>query len=107
MLRRPVCQLARPPPPVGVDRMSRQRLIVDVDTGIDDSLALLYLLASPEAEILGIASTAGTVPVEQVAANNLNWLALGGAPDTEVALGAREPVVSPLVTTEETHGPQG
>lgn len=55
------------------------KLIVDVDTGIDDSLALLYLLASPEAEILGIASTAGNVPVEQVAANNLNWLALCGA----------------------------
>ncbi len=62
------------------------KLIVDVDTGIDDSLALLYLLASPEAEILGIASTAGNVPVEQVAANNLNWLALCGAPDIEVAL---------------------
>ncbi|WP_197478698.1 nucleoside hydrolase, partial [Rhodococcus sp. EPR-279] len=43
-------------------------LIVDVDTGIDDSLALLYLLASEDAEILGIASTAGNVPVNQVAA---------------------------------------
>ncbi len=83
------------------------KLIVDVDTGIDDSLALLYLLASPEAEILGIASTAGNVPVEQVAANNLNWLALCGAPNIEVALGAREPLVIPLRTTEETHGPQG
>ncbi|MFC9765872.1 nucleoside hydrolase [Rhodococcus jostii] len=87
--------------------MSRQRLIVDVDTGIDDSLALLYLLASPEAEIVGIASTAGNVPVEQVAANNLNWLALCGAPDIEVALGARVPLDCPLRTTEDTHGPQG
>ncbi|AHK31196.1 Uridine nucleosidase 1 [Rhodococcus opacus PD630] len=87
--------------------MSRQRLIVDVDTGIDDSLALLYLLASPEAEIVGIASTAGNVPVEQVAANNLNWLALCGEPDIEVALGARVPLDCPLRTTEDTHGPQG
>lgn len=84
-----------------------QRLIVDVDTGIDDSLALLYLLASPEAEILGIASTAGNVPVEQVAANNLNWLGLCRAPDIEVALGARVPLDCPLRTTEDTHGPQG
>ncbi|MFZ2177913.1 MAG: nucleoside hydrolase [Rhodococcus sp. (in: high G+C Gram-positive bacteria)] len=84
-----------------------QRLIVDVDTGIDDSLALLYLLASPEAEILGIASTAGNVPVEQVAANNLNWLGLCHAPDIEVTLGAREPLDCPLRTTEDTHGPQG
>ena len=40
-------------------------LIVDVDTGIDDSLALLYLMASPEAEILGITCTAGNVPARR------------------------------------------
>ncbi|MEV0946663.1 nucleoside hydrolase [Rhodococcus sp. NPDC049939] len=87
--------------------MSTRRLIVDVDTGIDDSLALLYLLASPEAEIFGIASTAGNVSAEQVAANNLNWLGVCRAPDIEVALGARAPLVATLRTTEDTHGPQG
>ncbi|WP_230465048.1 nucleoside hydrolase, partial [Nocardia seriolae] len=40
---------------------------MDNDTGIDDSLGLLYLLASPEAEIVGIASSAGNVPAPQVA----------------------------------------
>ena len=82
-------------------------LIVDVDTGIDDSLALLYLLASEDAEILGIASTAGNVPVNQVAANNLAWLDLCRADDVEVSLGAQVPLVAPLMTTEDTHGPQG
>ncbi|MDV6261706.1 nucleoside hydrolase [Rhodococcoides yunnanense] len=82
-------------------------LIVDVDTGIDDSLALLYLLATEEADILGIASTAGNVPVDQVAANNLAWLDLCRAGDVEVALGAQVPLVAPLMTTEDTHGPQG
>lgn len=82
-------------------------LIVDVDTGIDDSLALLYLLASEDAEVLGIASTAGNVPVNQVAANNLAWLDLCRAGDVEVALGAQVPLVAPLMTTEDTHGPQG
>lgn len=82
-------------------------LIVDVDTGIDDSLALLYLLASPEAEILSIASTAGNVPVNQVAANNLAWLDLCDAGNIEVTLGASAPLVAPLMTTEDTHGPQG
>lgn len=80
---------------------------MDVDTGVDDSLALLYLLASPEAEIVGIASTAGNVPAPQVAANNLAWLDVCGAPDIEVALGAAEPLAIPLRTTEDTHGPQG
>ncbi|MGV9409350.1 nucleoside hydrolase [Nocardia sp. NPDC003693] len=80
---------------------------MDVDTGIDDSLALLYLLASPEAEIIGIAATAGNVPAKQVAANNLAWLEVCRAPEIEVALGAAEPLAIPLRTTEDTHGPQG
>lgn len=84
-----------------------QKIIMDVDTGIDDSLGLLYLLASPEARILGIASTAGNVPAPQVAANNLALLDLCRAPDIEVALGAPEPLAVPLRTTEDTHGPQG
>lgn len=84
-----------------------QPIIMDVDTGIDDSLALLYLLASPEAEILAITCTSGNVPARQVATNNLAWLELCGAPDIEVALGSEVPVLAPLMTTEETHGPQG
>ncbi len=82
-------------------------LLLDVDTGIDDSLALLYLLASPEAELLAITCTAGNVPARQVAINNLAWLELCGHQGVEVALGAEVPILQPLVTTEETHGPQG
>jgi len=85
----------------------RQPIIFDVDTGIDDSLALLYLLSSPEAEILAITCTSGNVPARQVAINNLAWLELCGMPDIEVALGSEVPILAPLMTTEETHGPQG
>ncbi|QNG25246.1 nucleoside hydrolase [Rhodococcus triatomae] len=85
----------------------RTPLIVDVDTGIDDSLALVYLLASPDADILGIVSTAGNVPAAQVARNNLAWLDVCDAPDLEVALGAATPLSIPLRTTEDTHGPEG
>ena len=85
----------------------RQQLIVDVDTGVDDSLALLYLLGSPEAEIVGIASTAGNVGAWQVAQNNLAWLDVCCAPEIEVALGAVEPLATALRTTEDTHGPCG
>ena len=41
-------------------------MFVDVDTGVDDAIALIYLLASPDAELVGIASTAGNVGVDQV-----------------------------------------
>ncbi|MDO3646528.1 nucleoside hydrolase [Nocardia mangyaensis] len=84
-----------------------QKIILDVDTGIDDSLALLYLLASPEAEILGIAATAGNVATAQVAINTAALLELAGAGGIEVAAGADGPLAIPLRTTEDTHGPQG
>ncbi|MFD1813793.1 nucleoside hydrolase [Rhodococcus gannanensis] len=87
--------------------MSTVPLILDVDTGIDDALALLYLVSSPEAEILTVASTGGNVPTAQVAANNLAWLDLCGRPDVEVTLGSEVPLVGELRTTEDTHGPQG
>jgi purine nucleosidase len=80
---------------------------MDVDTGVDDALALLYLLASPEAEILGITCTAGNVTAKHVAINNLALLELCGASHIEVALGSEVPLVQPLETSEVTHGPQG
>lgn len=82
-------------------------LLFDCDTGIDDSLALLYLLASPSVRLAGIASTAGNVSATQVAANNLAWLDVCGAPEIEVALGSPVPLAIPLRTTEDTHGPHG
>lgn len=85
----------------------KQPIIFDVDTGIDDSLALLYLLASPEADILAITCTSGNVPARQVAINNLAWLELCRVEGIEVALGSEIPILAPLMTTEETHGPQG
>ena len=87
--------------------IDRTSLIVDVDTGIDDSIALLYLLAREDADIVAVLSTAGNVPTAQVAANNLAWLELCGRTDIEVAVGADGPLSVPLRTTEDTHGPQG
>lgn len=82
-------------------------LIVDCDTGIDDSVALLYLLQHPQAEIVSVLSTAGNVPVDVVATNNLRWLDLCGRGDIEVCLGAELPLTNPLRTCEDTHGDHG
>jgi purine nucleosidase len=84
-----------------------RKLLLDVDTGIDDALALVYLLAHPEAEILAITCTAGNVPARQVAQNNLALLELCGRSGIEVAIGSEVPLQVPLQTTEDTHGPQG
>ncbi len=84
-----------------------QPVFVDVDTGVDDAMALVYLLASPEAELVGIASTAGNVPVQQVCQNNLGLLELCRIENVPVSRGSEQPVSSPLNTAEDTHGPQG
>lgn len=83
------------------------RLLIDNDTGIDDALALAYLCAYDHVQIEAVTSTPGNVDVDQVAANNRALLALCGRPEVPVLIGAREPLQIPLVTTPETHGPQG
>jgi purine nucleosidase len=85
----------------------RLPLILDVDTGIDDSLALLYACASPEAELVAVTCVAGNVDGRQVAENTRAVLALAGREAVEVAMGREAPLVRPLDTTPETHGPRG
>ena len=82
-------------------------LILDVDTGIDDSLALLYAAASPEAELVAVTCVGGNVDAHQVERNTRSVLELAGRTDVEVALGRDRPLVKAIETTPETHGPQG
>ena len=58
-------------------------------------------------EIVAVTATPGNVDADQVAANNRALLALCGQPQVPVLIGAREPLRVPLITTQETHGPQG
>lgn len=81
--------------------------LLDVDTGIDDALALTYLAALPDTEFVSVTATPGNVDADQVARNTLALLELCGRPGVEVAIGARGPLSIPLLTTPETHGPQG
>jgi purine nucleosidase len=82
-------------------------LLIDCDTGIDDSMALLYACASPEVEIVAATCVHGNVGARQVADNTLAVLALAGRADIPVALGGEAPLSRPLATAPETHGPAG
>ena len=86
---------------------ARIPVLLDVDTGIDDSLALLYACASPEMDLVAVTCTGGNVDARQVAINTRAVLELAGRPDVEVSLGREVPLVRALVTTPETHGPLG
>jgi purine nucleosidase len=85
----------------------RVRVILDVDTGIDDAMALLYAAASQEVDLVAVTCVAGNIDARQVAVNTLAVLELAGRGDVEVALGRETPLVRPLKTTPETHGPRG
>ena len=53
-----------------------RKLILDLDTGIDDSLAIAYTLASPEAELIGVTATYGNVLMRDSVRNSLAVLDL-------------------------------
>src|ERR1035437_9508600 len=87
--------------------VGRIPLLVDCDTGIDDSLALLYAVASPECELVAVTCTAGTVDARQAAENTRAVLELAGRSAVEVPIGREPPLARALVRPPETHGPRG
>ena len=70
-------------------------------------MALVYLLASADADLVGIGSTAGNVPVQQVCRNNLGLLELCQVTGVPVSKGSEQPLTAALRTAEDTHGPEG
>jgi purine nucleosidase len=82
-------------------------VFVDVDTGVDDALALTYLFASPDADVVGIASTGGNVAVDQVCENNLGLLELCGVTGIPVSRGSAQTLTGPLRLPSKVHGPRG
>jgi len=70
-----------------------KRIVMDVDTGIDDALAILYAVGHPNLELLGISCVPGNVALDQVVINTCKVLDAAGVGDIPVAAGAREPLV--------------
>ena len=62
-------------------------MILDLDTGIDDALAIAYALAAPECDLIGIVGSYGNVLVENGAQNSLNLLEMLGHPEVPVFCG--------------------
>jgi purine nucleosidase/pyrimidine-specific ribonucleoside hydrolase len=87
--------------------MSRP-LVVDTDPGLDDALALLVALGSPEVRVEGISTVAGNVSVDAATVNVFRILEVAApAHPLRVARGAAAPLARPLVTAAHVHGPDG
>ena len=72
--------------------MTSHPFYLDCDTGIDDALALAYLLASPQADLRGIGTVSGNVSAATGARNTLDLLQLAGHAHIPVAVGAHDPL---------------
>lgn len=84
-----------------------QRIVLDTDPGIDDALAILLALASPEIDLAAVTVTAGNCSMEQGARNARAVLALTAQPGLPVCNGVPVPLLRPLFTAPETHGDTG
>lgn len=84
-----------------------EKIILDVDTGIDDALAILYAIESKRLDILGITTVNGNVPLDFVTKNTLKILQLADRRDIKVYPGAKEPYLREAEHEYHVHGTDG
>ena len=83
-------------------------VILDVDTGCDDALALMLALRSPRLNVLGITCVHGNQTLERVVENTLKILDVVRSPDTlPLAAGMRRPLIEAVRPPALIHGHDG
>jgi pyrimidine-specific ribonucleoside hydrolase len=83
-------------------------LIIDTDPGVDDAVALVLALRSPEVDLRAVTVSFGNVGLEKTFANARRVLALAGRSDVPAAAGAARPLVHPQEEwAPQWHGADG
>ncbi|MDP9224170.1 MAG: nucleoside hydrolase [Actinomycetota bacterium] len=82
-------------------------VVVDTDTGLDDAHALMYLLAQPDVDVLGVTTVFGNTVVENAARNVATVLDIAGRPDVPIYLGAAGPLEGEAAIDTFWHGLDG
>ncbi|RKU08677.1 nucleoside hydrolase [Candidatus Poribacteria bacterium] len=84
------------------------RILIDTDPGVDDALAILLTMKSPELRVEAITTVSGNVHVEQATQNLLTILGVLELSEFPiVAKGEAQPLIKPLVKAEHVHGEDG
>ena len=83
------------------------RAILDVDTGVDDALAIALALRHPRLKLEAVVTVAGNVSLDLTTRNTLKVLDWLGATDVPVARGADRPFAGPVREASHWHGPDG
>lgn len=87
--------------------MSKTRIIFDGDPGIDDALALLYILKSNDAELMGITTVGGNIGLDKTTKNSLRILEITDNTHIPVARGIGKPLLRSNMSEGEVHGKDG
>lgn len=82
-------------------------VVLDVDTGVDDALAILLAVRHPRLDVRAISCTGGNAPLVQVVENTLRVLDAAGAADIPVAAGAHRPLLEAPQHAAAIHGADG
>src|SRR5439155_5226268 len=88
-------------------RFGLKRIILDVDTGVDDALAIALAVRHPEVHLEAVVAVAGNVRLELTARNSLRVLDWLGATDVSVYRGADGPLSGEVREASQWHGPDG
>ena len=86
---------------------SPQRVVIDTDPGVDDAMAILLALNSPELKVEALTVVPGNVAAWQGLENALKLVSLAGRCDLPVAGGAQHPLNQKLITAQFWHGKNG
>ena len=87
--------------------MSKHKIILDTDPGIDDAMAIFFAFQHPDIDVLGLTTVYGNVPVAMAAQNALRLCDLAEQ-DIPVTQGVAMPWVGPESTYAHfVHGENG
>lgn len=91
--------------------MATKKMILDLDTGVDDALAIAYALAAPDVDLIGIVASYGNNLLDVCAENSLKLLELLGRPDIPVYKGLPHSSTSDhfdvMQVSKDIHGDNG
>ncbi len=87
--------------------MKKIPIIMDVDTGIDDAIAITLALSSEKLDVKGITVVAGNQTLEKTVYNTLAVVEYLKRADVPVAKGADKPLIKEQVIASKVHGESG
>ncbi|MBU9712819.1 nucleoside hydrolase [Evansella tamaricis] len=80
-----------------------KKVILDVDTGIDDALAIAYAINSHKLDVVGITTSFGNVSVKEATRNTLQVLEIMNKTEIPVSMGEEKPMARGHLKGKATH----